>query len=63
MVGTKKRVKITPKQFANRMELIRREYSHDKEAVQSRAVDLLCETLFSLGYLKGLKTYNELPHF
>ena len=47
--------------FAEQMRVIRYNYQDDEEICHALMDDLMCETLRSLGYEKGIDIFEETP--
>jgi hypothetical protein len=54
---------MTPKEFAENMEFIKDNESHDPEAAHGSVDCLMEEVLISLGYKKGIEISNGIKKY
>lgn len=52
--------RMTPEEFANKMQQLKNTKGHDEEGFHGDADDLMCELLRSLGYEKGIEIYDSI---
>jgi len=50
---------ITPEEFKNEMEYLKREYADDPEACHGIMETFMCQILCHLGYKKGVAVFHD----